>query len=928
MSNSPKIDALIKDLPDPEGVRRFFERFSARHPIEAEKLMKSAGLLSDLLTLAGFSPLLAQTILQNPAYVSWLARKRTQTSVCSKEDFLESLARFALTNTELDPQIVLSRFRRREMLAIYLRDIRRLMTISETTEEISNLADAILEYALRMATQELENRYGNPQEFSENNRPRPASFSVVSLGKLGSKELNYASDIDLLFLYSYSGETSGHGTKGKISNREYFIKLAESISKIVGGQSGEGAAYRVDLRLRPYGRVGTLAISLNESIRYYRESAQAWERQMLIRARSSAGDAKLFKKFYTAVEANIYPLGETVENALRNVKLSKDKINLNHELKNGYNVKLGKGGIREIEFIAQALQIAHGGSDAWLRAAHTLISLARLADRNLIAEKELDELFDAYEFLRRLEHRLQMENGLQTHIVPNNLQLRDLIARRMDFENLTDFDAVLNKHTNCVEQIFERVFGESQTPNDATENLSEELKEIKGSTFSKLISVNNLQERNSALERMTQHISAALEKSEASVTLDINRRAALNELCQTSRVFAELLSANPNLIINLPTNESIFQPKDYFLYLRSAVSKKSSFHEAISALRIEWSKLYLEIAALDIFGKLELSETKKLQTELAEATLKTALLISQNKIAEKLNLDFSADDFQIPFSIFGLGKLGGRGMDYGSDLDLVLIYNDKIPLSVNETHAQFYSRFVEILVTCVSSFTRDGNLYRMDLRLRPDGKNGTTSLGKTAFLNYLDNRAAIWEFLAYVKLRGVCGDEYLTTEAEAIARRIIHEKAARIDHSDLKSETLRLRERLELEKSGAGDVNIKFSQGGLLDVYFATRFLQLRDNVPDQEFDRSTQATLRNLLKNKSLSEENYSALATGHDFLNRLDHNLRLTVGRVQRLPMADAQSLEAIARRMKVDSVRELLETLAFKRMEIRAAFEDILR
>ena len=182
--------------------------------------------------------------------------------VRSKDDLLESLARFSLTHSQVEPQILLARFRRRELMRIFLSDIRRLATIAEITEDISNLADAILEYALRIARQELDNRYGTPLETDEKGRTRPADFTVVALGKLGSKELNYSSDIDLLFLYSAEGKTSDTGVRGSITNREYFIKLAEAIVRLVGQQTGEGAAYRVDLRLRPHGRVGPLAISV------------------------------------------------------------------------------------------------------------------------------------------------------------------------------------------------------------------------------------------------------------------------------------------------------------------------------------------------------------------------------------------------------------------------------------------------------------------------------------------------------------------------------------------------------------------------------------------------------------------------------------------------------------------------------------------
>jgi glutamate-ammonia-ligase adenylyltransferase len=268
-------------------------------------------------------------------------------------------------------------------------------------------------------------------------------------------------------------------------------------------------------------------------------------------------------------------------------------------------------------------------------------------------------------------------------------------------------------------------------------------------------------------------------------------------------------------------------------------------------------------------------------------------------------------------------------MDYGSDLDLVLIYDEANPLPIEKTNAEFYSRFVEILVTTLSAFTREGHLYRVDLRLRPDGKNGAASIGKNAFADYLTSRSAIWEWLAYVKLRGVSGDMKLALEVEKNARSIIHKKASAADKDELSRETRRIRSRIETEKTrGSKDVNIKFGAGGLLDVYFAMRFLQLRDNVPDNDENRSTQFMLNRLFENHSLSAEDFSSLSQGHLFLSEIDHNLRLTVGRSNRLPLANKLTLQTISERMNLDSTDDLFEKLSLHRIEIRSAFDNILK
>ena len=272
------LEFLIRDLPDQHGARLFMERLAKEQPRAHQTLFKQPALLADVLALAAWSPLLATTLEQNPEYFSWLSRERTDPRVRTRDELKEALARFALMNSSLNPQVLLARFRRRELLRIYLHDIRRSQTLVETMEELSNLADAILDYALSLARQDLDNRYGLPRRVDDRGRTATAEFSVIALGKLGSMELNYASDIDLVFLYSDDGTTAGTRERGEVSNREYFVKLSETIARIVGQSGGEGAAYRVDLRLRPHGRDGALACSLQEAVRYYMNNAQDWER--------------------------------------------------------------------------------------------------------------------------------------------------------------------------------------------------------------------------------------------------------------------------------------------------------------------------------------------------------------------------------------------------------------------------------------------------------------------------------------------------------------------------------------------------------------------------------------------------------------------------------------------------------------------------
>lgn len=973
-----KVESLLGDLPDEKGARLFLERLATEQPRAFQKLTRDSALLSDALALAAWSPLLATTLEQNPDYISWLRRERLDARVRTREQLKESLARFALTNSSLSTPVLFARFRRRELLRIYLHDVRRAHTLVETTEELSNLADAILDYALSLARQDLDNRYGAPRHYDERGRVGPAEFSIIALGKLGSSELNYASDIDLLFLYSEEGETAGLGERGKLTNREYFNKLAETVSKLVGQPAGEGAAYRVDLRLRPHGRDGALACSLSEALKYYSESAQAWELQALIRSRAAAGSNALFSRFAAAVEGNIYRPDVSIKDALASVRLAKQKIDRKIELRNdGFNVKLQRGGIREIEFIAQALQLAHGGRDEWLRVAHTVISLGRLAERNLISEQERSGLSQAYVFLRTLEHRLQMEHGLQTHTVPQAETQRLLVARRMgfagsgpggtvhefgDFGDFGDFDRALESHTTAVRKAYDRVFadadsnaseaqregwplqretrghgpggGETRAIDSAARSFISHLRPTEpGGPSPTLESVRRLlseavrQSMNPQRARMlTNRVAASLEKSDGQIEFSEKNLAGLLRLCGSSELFGEMVAGNPALIGSLGAAGSQFHPRDYRAQLRACIDVEKNFPAEISALRREWSKLLIEIGAQDAAGEISLLQSNHFQTELAMASINVAYLIARREMVRR----YGRMDGGPRLSVLAVGRLASGGVDYGSDLDIILVYDSLVSSPIGSLmQDEAYSRLCELMLAALSSVTRDGYLYRVDLRLRPDGKNGPLVTSSESFLDYARQRSAVWEWLAYVKLRAVAGDLELGRMIETHARHAIHEKAGAISLEELTEETRRMRERLEMEKGRRRrhkGIDIKYARGGMLDVYFAARYLQLRDDVADEGEDRSTRATLERLAATGSLEESDYEALARGYELLRAADHYQRLIVGKVATLPSTDHPAFKEIAQKLGFESATEFSETLSERMQAIRASYDRI--
>ena len=963
------VERLLRQLPEAHAAQVLFGQLVRQHEHVRRLFQREPGLLSDVLAIAAWSPLLATTLEHNPDYVPWLQRERASARVRTREEMGESLARFALTNSGLDPHVLLPRFRRRELLRTYLHDIRGTRTIVETTEELSNLADAILEYALNLSRQQLDNRYGSPQNTDPRGRISSAEFCIVALGKLGSRELNYASDIDLVFLYSDEGVTSAGGTRGQITNREYFVKLAESLLRVVSEPTGEGAAYRIDVRLRPHGRVGALACALVEALRYYETTAQDWELQALIRARAAAGSQLLYTEFSRCVIDRVFRTDVSVTAALRNVSQAKQKIDSQREREEkGFNVKLGRGGIREIEFIAQALQIAYGGRDRWLRAPHTLVSLGRLAEHRLISEGEHAHLSDAYHFTRALEHRLQMEHGLQTHSLPIDRARRELVARRMNFSGedaLADFEAALATHTSNVRVVFDRLFaGEAPSavapragrPTVAAGDAGfadpdEAAARLAASIFLKHLAPSNTKpdnaENNPGIAALTNTLrnaakaslnsqralslatrfASSLDKASEPQTVTEQEIESLVQICGASELFGEMTAGSPALIHALTIDPRTVQRRDHLRELSASVMQQQSFRAELDALRRTWSVLLIEIGACDAAGDLMLPDLNRLLTDLAAAAIDVGLMIAQRELERRYQTLAASPRL----AVLGLGRLGSGGMDYGSDLDVVIVYDSAAPSPVaGLTHDEAYARLAELLITVLSSITRERYLYRVDLRLRPDGQKGPLVTGSDAFIAYLKKRASFWEWLAHVKLRAVAGDLDFGRAIEAAARKLIHELAHDADHDQLRAETLRLRDRLQKEKTSGRppDVDIKHGAGGMLDVYFAARYLQLRDKVQDDYEDRSTPATLQQLRVAGSLNDADFTTLDEGYALLRSVDHQLRLTLGRSGRLPSPELPAFRDIARRLGYDTAAEFMKELSARMNGIRGAYERIMR
>ena len=932
-----------------------------------------------MLTIAAYSPFLAETILRHPDYISWLKRETEAEfgRVKSAEQLSEELARFITRSIDADERTRLARFKRRELLRIYLRDCLGVATLSEVTEELSNLADVILAHALALALQEMTNRHGSPLTKDDRGRIEKAEMAIVALGKLGCRELNYASDIDLFFIYSGQGNTAGDARRpdSVISNKEFFTAVANRVVQIIGSSAGEGAVYRIDLRLRPYGRDGDTVWETNLAADYYRTKAHNWERQALIRARAAGGSNAVVAQFIDLVRDVVFHK-EALGTAVADVRKAKEKIDREAaKASGGFNVKLGRGGIREIEFIAQALQLAYGGREPWVRSAQTLIVLARLAEKGYLSEQERTRLSSAYTFLRTVEHRLQMELGVQTHRLPIAAERLELLARRSGYNHHAEprvaFLADLDAHTAAVRAVYNRVFAADQSdahaaaredaqkreqyPDDETERLIN----YASAAVNRLLAAQGEQDSDARVKAaITAAVPAAIEPlrslrnlmawadslatyesasdpetgailSDARLPETIERLIAV----LSSPYLAHILLSRPALARTLIESSEAVGPS-FFQVMSEAVAQASDIPSKTDALRRAWYRAVVEIGYRDMSGQsrratsassaMQISDdprpsTTALQTALAEAALRFGVKIALE------SLGISEDQIaRLPFSVMGLGRLGHAGMDYGSDLDLLIVFDDSSGSTESGfASSEFYARVAAQLVKVLSSITREGFLYRIDLRLRPDGQSGPLAQGLSGLLSYLKERASAWEHSAYLKVREVAGDlEFGARARKAICETIFDSAEA---NASLREELSAMRARLEKEKARQARANIKWGLGGMTDVYFITRYLQLRDRIYYPP-ERGTTALIKDMGERGALSETQCETLFEGYSFLRRLDHWMRLLLDRPSPVLPASPVALGAISRALALDQAEAVEREHARHSALIREVYDQV--
>lgn len=900
-----RLVTLLRVSPEPDAAVHFLRRLYEEQPFPFQRLVRSPATVQFLLTVFGQSRFLSEEILRAPEWIEPLAHAGNVQRQMTADEYTSRLtARLARFPAGEVPVGEFAAFRREQILRILLRDLHAYASLPEVAEELSHLADAIVECAWRRVYAALAARHGVPAHADTG---LACGMSVLAVGKLGGSELNYSSDIDLLFVHGGPGETTGPAA---IANQEFFKRACQQLVDLLSAFTPHGAAYRVDLRLRPDGTQGELCLSLAAAQNYYSQRARDWELQMLIKARVAAGDPEPGQQLLEFVEPIIYS-SSTDFSKVEAVSVARTRIHERLEQrkrgkeKTEIDVKLAPGGIRDIEFLVQCLQRLRGGREGWVRHGGTILALGRLRDKNLISEIEYGRLAPAYVFLRNLEHRLQFQEDRQTHtIATDDAAELNALARRMppatlgaqvSGENLL---GELARHLANVSEIYDRVVraqlptatppgpaaapapvqphpapGAAEAIDSLFPNLARQLAQ-RAPEFAATLSRSRLRYGVRAfehfLERLLQHPNW-LARFDADPVL----AGYAVDLFEHSPFFAEQLNRKPELIEELIKVREEPQGRREYARLASTFAGPAD-------LRRFFNREMLRIQADSICLRRPVWDTLKWTSDLADCAISAAYTMA---LDQAVRVQPPAAANYLPrqqMMVIALGRLGMREFDLASDADLVFILDDR-----DAPERVFWTRVAERLIEILTAYTGDGTLFAADTRLRPNGREGPLVQTESAFREYVAKSAEAWEGIAYLKARLIVGEEAHGNQFLNELQDIDWQRYGQTERSRLPLREMRLR----LEQEQGRDHPLKATRGGYYDIDFALLYLRLKSagifykvlNTPEridviQKMGHLDRADTRFLLDAATL----YRAA----------DHALRLTSGQAEgKLPAAQLQ-------------------------------------
>jgi glutamate-ammonia-ligase adenylyltransferase len=971
----PRLLAEMGGAADPDMALNNLERYAAAvdRAVFFRTLADHPGAAHLLARLGGGSQFLADALRRRPSSLAWLLEPRTM-RVWFAEDFAadlaQSLAAFPTREARLN---ALRRFKYRHLLRIGARDLLGDADLSVTTEELARLADTCLGEAWRLAEADGRAGFGAPRD----DEGRETGLAVIGMGKLGGEELNYSSDIDLMFVYGAEGETAG-GPEGRLPNGEYFARVGRDIAAIIESVTDEGYVFRVDLRLRPEGRMGAVALSLDGYRAYHRERAAPWERQALLKARISAGDERVGARFMDFARDTVYRAGldEGIVPAIRTMKREIDRELARRGEDAESNVKLGRGGIREIEFIVQALQLLYGGDDPWLRERNSLKALFRLTERGYLAPDLGRRLSHALVHLRTVEHRLQLLHEFQTHTLPAAAPELGRLARRLGIGGspavaARAFRARHRAVTRDVHRAFQAFFSERPAPARRRLTLPG-LVALKATGFAdperarqnlRLI----LEGRplvpyagalRAALERLYPLLLDALWKSpdpdEALNQFERFLSAAgprsgyielladtptllegLVRLCAGGDLLTQLLITQPELLASLADPTALAgrrtRPR-----LRAALAgvfvPGAAPGERRDRLRRIKQAEELTIVWRYLLGVTSIERYSREMTALAEATLEAGWLLALGAQAERHGVPRDQTGRFIPAVVVGVGKLGGRELTTGSDLDLFVVFDSpgagegttdgEAPVDAHT----FYSGAVERMASALGDITQAGVAFAVDLRLRPGSKGSGFAASLDALQRYYEEHGDLWERQTLTRARLVLGERRLGRRVRQALRRLVY--GTPLPPSALEEiAEVRTRMELELGKETPGRWHVKFGRGGLVDVEFLAQALQLVHGARRPDVRRpATSAALAALARAGVLPPETAAALADDYRFLRRVSTALRLLGARpTDTLELAGPMPAR-VASALGLGSREAFLTAYRERTAAVRSTYEDM--
>lgn len=966
-------------------------------PSRAQQLVD--GLRRDLPLLASIlcntvvqSTFLFRTLEREPHLLGWLAENQTVRFTTSREIYRKELTSLLAeaAGDAAQEAAVLRRFHRRETFRIGVRDVQDMADIYTTALELSFLADVLTEAACAIALRNTTSLHGIPRHADGS----PASMAVIALGKLGGEELNFCSDVDLAFITSGDGSTGGErdvpGARS-IDNERFFTRVAQQLIALLSQPTQDGIVYRVDTRLRPEGRQGSLVRTLAAAETYFEAFGAEWERQALLKARVVAGDTALGQQFIERIAPFTYrkyvdevAVAETLY-SIRELRL-KTFARYSDPAQLARDVKNGPGGIRDIEFTVQAIQMLIGGRYPEVRLPSTFRSLERIYQSGQLPSKDYQTLRDSYRFLRRVEHRIQMEQSSQCYQIPSTREGLDLLGRRLGFPDGDTFWRAYQVHTAATRAIFDRIFFESRVQDDVEVLLTTELpKDTYGAALAKyglagadwvpdllrgltedeqaphlnsklrrllrqllpriLTCVRDAPDPPLAIRNMARMIRAVSANARVTFFTALREQPKALEMIVTvagsSRFLTELLATNPHRLerllspLGLEPFETEADVRARWLAFQPAERPQPEQEESERIWRLRrwngWELVRLGVAFL--LGLVGANKTYRHLSLLAECVLQEVLADQIERMTESLGIaPLPAEAFGL--TLIGLGKFGGEECTFGSDLDVLFVY-DGVPQWYAEVGHQFdrpldevYTRTAQRVLRTMNFSAGGERLYETDARLRPYGRNSPLVLPLERYRDYYGTKGEVWERLMLTRARYVAGDPQCGRAFEQLAREVV--TCAPWD-SQTALAVRRMRERIETAKS---DHPIKAGYGGMIDVEFLAQAAQLRFGREHPEICHpSTMETLRALAGAGLMPTIDLATVAECYEFLRNMETALRVVDNVSHDSLPTDPEHLASLVRRIYLPqqqtppSIEAVMAEYEIRRQRIRAAFSAFL-